>query len=118
MHRIRVDTTPENAAIVSAEGELDAYAAPELTACFGNVSVDRDVVVDLSAVSFLDSTALGIVVRAIRKIGERGRTVRIVLPETSARRIFEITMLDQALPLAATREDALAELAQADEPTD
>jgi anti-sigma B factor antagonist len=110
MHRIRVETTPEDAAIVTAEGELDAYAAPELTACFANVSVDRDVVVDLSAVSFLDSTALGIVVRTIRKVGERGAHVRLVLPETSARRIFEITMLDQVLPLAATREDALAEL--------
>ena len=115
MHRIRVDTTPEGAAIVSAEGELDAYAAPELTACFATVSAARDVVVDLSAVPFLDSTVLGIVVRTVREIGERGGAVRLVLPETAARRIFEITMLDQVLPLAATREDALAELARAND---
>jgi anti-sigma B factor antagonist len=115
MHRVRVDTTPEGVAVVIAEGELDAYAAPELTAGFANRGDALDVVVDLSAVSFLDSTALGIVVRTVRAIGERGGAVRLVLPETTARRIFEITMLDQVLPLAATREDALAELARAND---
>ena len=112
MHRIRVDTPPESAAIVTAEGELDAYAAPELTAGFANVRDARDVVVDLKAVSFLDSTALGVVVRTVREVGERGDRIRLVLPESAARRIFEITMLDQVLPLAETREDALAELAR------
>ena len=110
MHRIRVDATPDGTAIVTAEGELDAYAAPELTACLASLGDARDVVVDLSAVSFLDSTALGIVLRTVREIGERGGEVRLVLPETTARRIFEITMLDRVLPLAATRDDALAEL--------
>jgi anti-sigma B factor antagonist len=114
MHRVSVDTTPTGAAIVSAEGELDAYAAPELTACFADVAHARNVVADLSAVSFMDSTALGVVVRTLREIGKRGGGVRLVLPETSARRIFEITMLDQVLPLAATREDALADLARGD----
>jgi hypothetical protein len=33
-----------------------------------------------------------------------------VLPTGTARRIFEITTLDRALPVAATRSDALAEL--------
>jgi len=114
MHRISVDTLPEGAVIVSAEGELDAYAAPELTESFATVAEARQVVVDLSAVSFMDSTALGILVRTIREIGERGDSVRLVLPETSARRIFEITMLDQVLPLAATREDALVDLSRSE----
>jgi anti-sigma B factor antagonist len=113
MHRIRVDTTPEGTAIATADGELDAYAGPDLTACLTSLGDAHDVVVDLSAVSFLDSTALGIVVRTVREVHERGGTIRLVLPETTARRIFEITMLDQVLPLAATREDALAELGPA-----
>jgi anti-anti-sigma factor len=113
MHRIRVDSTPNGTAIVIAQGELDAYAAPELTAGFANLGDARDIVIDLSAVSFLDSTALGIVVRTVREIGEQGGRIRMVLPDNAARRIFEITMLDQVLPLAETREDALAELARA-----
>jgi anti-sigma B factor antagonist len=104
-----VDTEP-GVAVVSAEGELDAYAAPELTASFEDVARAENVVADLARVSFMDSTALGLVVRAVRELGERGAAVRVVLPQTSARRIFEITMLDQVLPVAASREDALAEL--------
>ena len=115
MHRISVGTTPEGVAVVNVEGELDAYAAPDLASRFASVRHAQNVVTDLSGVSFLDSTALGVVVRTLREIRERGGDVRVVLPETSARRIFEITMIDQVLPLAATREEALADLAASGE---
>ena len=69
------------------------------------------ILADLGDVSFLDSTALGVLVRAVRKFDENGSRVRIVLPTGSARRIFEITTLDRVLPVAATRSEALAELA-------
>ena len=109
MHRVRVDTEPR-AVVVTAEGELDAYAAPELTASFEEVSREARVAVDLGNVSFMDSTALGILVRAVRELGERKADVRVVLPHTTARRIFELTMLHEILPVAASREEALAEL--------
>jgi anti-sigma B factor antagonist len=109
MHRITVDRERQ-AAAVTAEGELDAYVAPDLTAAFGDVADDRRLAVDLGAVSFLDSTALGIVVRAVREIRERGGEVRVVLPRGSARRIFEITTLDRVLPVSSSREAALGEL--------
>jgi anti-sigma B factor antagonist len=109
MHRVRVDTEPR-AVVVTAVGELDAYAAPELTECFEEASRAARVVVDLSGASFMDSTALGILVRAVRELGERKAEVRVVLPHTSARRIFELTMLHEILPVAASREEALAEL--------
>lgn len=95
--------------IVTA-GELDAYAAPHLSDAFAQVSQEHRVVVDLDAVSFLDSTALGVVVRALREVDGRGGQARIVLPAGSARRIFEITTLDRVLPIAPTRAQALAAL--------
>jgi anti-sigma B factor antagonist len=109
MHRVRVDTG-RGVAVVNAEGELDAYAAPELTDGLAEVADAPAVVLDLSRVSFMDSTVLGLVVRAVRELGERKGEVRVVLPRTSARRIFELTMLDQVLPVAGSLEDALAEL--------
>jgi len=109
VHRIRVDREPE-ATIVSAAGELDAYAAPDLSAAFDDVIDDRRLVADLSAVSFMDSTALGLVVRAVREFRERGGAVRVVLPQGSARRIFEITTVDSVLPLSPSRAQALADL--------
>ena len=111
MHRIRVERERETI-VLSARGELDAYAAPELTERLADAQADDalPLVVDLTAVSFLDSTALGIIVRALKGAGDGRVQVRVVLPTSAARRIFEITMLDQALPVASSRADALLEL--------
>jgi anti-anti-sigma factor len=101
------------ATIVSARGEVDAYVAPALAAAFANQTwTAGGVVVDLEAVSFMDSTALGTVMRAVRELGEAGRQVKVVLPRGSARRVFELTTVDRLLPVAASRAEAVSELAQ------
>ncbi|HET8969325.1 MAG TPA: STAS domain-containing protein [Gaiellaceae bacterium] len=110
MHRVDVDRS-NAAVVVSAGGELDAYAAPDLSQAFTSVTGEARVVVDLEAVSFLDSTALGIVVKAIREIDERSGTCLLVMPAGPARRIFEITTLDRVLAIAPSRGDALSALA-------
>ena len=109
MHEITVEKDGR-ATIVVAAGELDAFVAPDLTDTFAGVAGDERLVTDLSAVSFLDSTALGLIVRAVRAADENGDGVRVVLPRGSARRIFEITTLDRVLPIAESREAALSEL--------
>jgi anti-sigma B factor antagonist len=97
-------------ATVVGRGELDAFVAPELERAFGALVDVPHLLVDLSGVSFMDSTALGCVVRAARACEARGASVKIVLPTGTARRIFEITTLDRALPVADSRGSALAEL--------
>lgn len=98
------------AVVVTARGELDAFLAPQLEDAFSQTADGASLLVDLSRVSFIDSTALGLVTRAIREHDDYESTARIVLPRGSARRIFEITTLDRVLPLAESRETALAEL--------
>jgi anti-sigma B factor antagonist len=100
----------EGTAVVLASGELDAFAAPDLAAALAAVGESGGVIADLTRVSFMDSTALGEIVRAARAYEERGAALRIVLPEGPARRIFEITALDRALPVAETRSAAIGEL--------
>ena len=109
VHRITLHKDPR-ATVVAASGELDAFVANDLTETFDAASRDSRIVVDLTAVSFLDSTALGLLVRAVRSVGARGGAIRVVLPESTARRIFEITTLDRVLPVADSRSEALAEL--------
>ena len=65
---------------------------------------------DLAGVAFLDSTVLGTVVGALRRIREADGALVVVLPETPARRIFEITGLDQVLSVQPSRAEALAAL--------
>jgi len=109
MHRVNIDRS-DGAVTIVARGELDAYGAPELSDAFSELAREGRVVIDLSAVSFLDSTALGVVVRSVREIEERGDDSRVVLPKGSARRIFEITTLDRVLPVVETRAEALTGL--------
>jgi anti-anti-sigma factor len=109
MHRVVIERN-DRATVIVAAGELDAFAAPDLASAFEDVSGDKRVVADLARVSFMDSTALGLIVRVSRELAEAGARVRIVLPTGSARRIFEITSLDGVLPVAETRSAALAEL--------
>ena len=110
MHRVEIDRSAD-VVVVVGRGELDAYAAPDLSHAFRSVAGEDRIVVDFETVSFLDSTALGIVVKAIREVDERRGMSVIVLPAGPARRIFEITTLDRVLEIAPTRADALAALA-------
>jgi anti-sigma B factor antagonist len=109
VHRIRIDQE-QDAAVLTAQGELDAYAAPDLDSGLEQAATPGPFVADLSRVSFMDSTALGVVVRAFKDASARGVAARVVLPEGAARRIFEITTLDRVLPLADSPATALREL--------
>ena len=109
MHDVVIEQSG-SASIVRGTGELDAYAAPDLASAFLELGEAVSVLADLTRVSFLDSTALGVIVRGVRELDERGVLVRVVLPQGSARRIFEITTLDQALPVAPSQQAALEAL--------
>jgi anti-sigma B factor antagonist len=98
------------AVVVVASGELDAFVEDDLVGIFRETGREGRIVVDLAGVSFLDSTALGILVRTVREVGGRGGEIRIVLPGGTARRIFEITTLDRVLPVVDSRAQALAEV--------
>ena len=107
-----VESLP-NGAVITLSGELDAYDAPELRRTFEAVLETEPalVVLDLTAVTFLDSTVLGAIVGLLRRVREGGGELRTVLPDTTARRIFEITNLVAALDVWPSREDATADAA-------
>lgn len=106
-------------AVVTLRGELDAHDAPRLRELFAAAVAEIQgttrprLVVDLTGVAFLDSTALGTVVGAVRRVREADGELRIVLPDSAARRIFEITGLDEVLDVHATRAAALERTAGA-----
>jgi anti-sigma B factor antagonist len=96
--------------VVTLRGEVDAYSAPSLRLDLRSLIDDgcSSVVIDLSAVTFLDSSALGALVGALRRLRERGGELLIVEPETTAARIFALTGLDTVLDLYPTRAAALS----------
>lgn len=100
-----------DAYVVTLQGEIDAYASPALRRDLRDLIDDVGVsivVIDLSAVTFLDSSALGTLVGVLRRLRERDGGLRIVEPRTAAARIFALTGLDAVLELYPTCEAALS----------
>jgi len=106
VHNITVDYSAR-ANVVTASGELDAYIALDLAAALAEAGTGKRLICNLTAATFMDSTALGLLVRTVRERDERGDETRIVLPQGTARRIFEITALDNALPVSPSLSEAM-----------
>ncbi len=104
--------------VVTAAGELDLSSAPELKwALAGALDEEgRQVVLDLSSVTFLDSTALGVLVGVQRRLS-RGTHLAIVCADANLLGIFELSGLLSLFELFSTLELALqAARANATEP--
>ncbi len=91
------------------------HAAPELRAELQRVCSTQSprVLIDLSQVSFIDSTGIGVLVGALKRAREAGGALVLVCPVPRLRRIFEITGLLQALPMYQARSEALSALDEA-----
>jgi anti-sigma B factor antagonist len=100
-------------AVLSVGGEVDVYTAPQLRERLFEL-IDgggRKVVVDLGRVDFLDSTGLGVLVGALRRLRAAGGSFGLVCDKEPLLKIFRITALDQVFPIyssvdAATAADA------------
>jgi anti-anti-sigma factor len=93
----------DGAVRVRVLGELDLSTSPELgETLLRELGEGRSVVVDLSAVTFIDSTGLNTLVAALRSCDTNGGSL-MLSPELPAQvtRVFEITGLDAVLPIAA-----------------
>ena len=93
--------------VVRLEGELDAYTAPRLVACFDDLLAEgvTDLVVDLGRVSFIDSTGLGVLVNAYNAAAERDGTVELVASDPRVVRVLKMTSLDQIFTVHASLEE-------------
>jgi anti-anti-sigma factor len=85
----RIDEEKGTAAgvVLAPHGELDLRVAPELRDRISTVIEDGadTVVIDLSAVTFIDSMALGVLVGAARRLEPRGGRLRLVVPAPELR---------------------------------
>lgn len=78
---------------VTVRGELDMSNAPELAGAIRAVPVGTTVIVDLSAVSFIDSSAIGALVSAGQAIAEGGGRLQIGPRSDMVARVLEMTGL-------------------------
>ncbi len=96
--------------LVVASGELDIQATPRLSTvlALGSASRGGRLVLDLSEVSFIDSTALGTILKAAAQLDEGGTLLAVVAPDGPVRRLLEMTNLTQRFRLFSDRGAALS----------
>ena len=98
-----------NCVVVSAGGEVDLHNAAGLDrALKASGEHSPCVVVDLTAVTFVDSTALGVLIGARRRAQQNGGQVMLVHPPSLVRRLLAGTQLQQSFAVFESLEDALA----------
>jgi anti-sigma B factor antagonist len=100
----------ERTTLVTVEGELDLFTAPSLKKVLLDAlheGADR-LVVDLSSVTFIDSTTLGVLVGVTRELDDDDARLAIVCTRPNVRKIFEFSGLDGTFAIFATLDEALA----------
>jgi anti-sigma B factor antagonist len=102
---------------VAVRGELDMGTAPQLEEALDS-AVGATVgafVIDLCDVSFLDSTAISVLMRARALLGREDRALVVVCPPGSARRVFELAGIEDLFALFGSRDAAAQALVPADQ---
>jgi anti-sigma B factor antagonist len=100
------------AMLVAVSGELDLSTCDQLKpaaddAVFGG----RPLILDLSGCTFIDSSGLRLVLQIANGLAEEEVPIAVVAAgESSVRKLFSLTAIDQTIPLFDTREEALASL--------
>jgi anti-sigma B factor antagonist len=94
--------------VLEVGGEVDVYTAHKLRERLIELvnSGEKHVVVDLGRVDFLDSTGLGVLVGAHRRLRARDGSLDLVCPHERLLKIFRITGLDNVFDIHASVEDA------------
>ncbi len=101
----------DGAVRIAVSGEVDVATAPALREQLYEAvdSGGGPVIVDLLAVTFLDSTALGVLIGARERSESLGRDLRLVLKEARLVKIFEITGLTELFAIFPTVAEAAAQ---------
>jgi anti-sigma B factor antagonist len=101
--------------VLAVRGEIDLFTAPELKQVLAeSIEAGRTrVVVDLTETTFLDSTALGVLIGAVKRLRSRDGALAIVNVDENIAKTFEITGLDQIFTILPTREQAVEAVAPA-----
>src|ERR1043165_9981007 len=107
---IKTEQLSDNAYVISLAGEVDVYTAPEFKQQLLEV-IGQDVthvVVDSTSTTFIDSTALGVLVGGVKRIRANEGQLSLVCSDRNITKIFEITGLDRVFTIYPTRDEALS----------
>ena len=97
--------------VVAVTGEIDLFTAPEFKQRMSDlIDAGRSrLVVDLSGTTFIDSSSLGVLIGAHRRLKLRGGALLVVCENEAISKTFKITGLDGVFTIAPTVDAALSD---------
>ena len=97
-------------AVVDVTGEIDVYTAPKLREKLIDLVSEGsyNVVVNLEGVEFLDSTGLGVLVGALKRVKAHDGSLALVCTQNKILKIFKITGLTKVFPIHDSVEEAVS----------
>ena len=106
---INTEQLGDSSYVISLTGEVDLYTAPEFKQQLLEVINQgaKEVVVDFSNTTFIDSTTLGVLVGGVKRLRPDGGKLSIVCSDRNITKIFEITGLNRVFPIHADRAEVL-----------
>ncbi len=107
---LSVETRDEGGrSVVAVAGEVDVYTGPRLRERLNDLldSGENHLIIDLTAVDFLDSTGLGILVGVLSRVKSVGGSMVLVCSAERILKVFRITGLHALFPIAPDLDSAL-----------
>lgn len=104
----------ERTHVIAVRGEIHVTTAPEFSRRL-NEAIARgktSVVLDLSAVEFIDSTGLSVLLNGLRRVTRAQGRLALVCANPTVLRLFEITKLDTTFDIRTSRDEAVAAVRQ------
>jgi anti-anti-sigma factor len=110
---VKVEFSSSDTAIVALVGEHDLHSRAALRATLAYAAEQRDVLVDLSHCSFVDSTIISLLLATQRTLSARDGRCELIIPPQAAyvTRLFEITGIAGLFTVHASHSAALAGMA-------
>jgi stage II sporulation protein AA (anti-sigma F factor antagonist) len=114
---VEVTLPRENVAEIDVTGYLDVDTATEFQHHLANQLHHgrQHFLLDLSAVPFMDSSGMNIILRVYQEVREKGGSVHIIAPTDPVRRILDLTGVSITVPISATADEALELVDKLDE---
>src|SRR5580658_9504636 len=107
---LEVDASRPPYTVLAVRGEVDVYSAPRLREKLVELVSEghRQIVADLEAVDFLDSTGLGVLVGGLKRLRSHDGDLTLVCSQPRILKVFEITGLTTVFRIADSVQEATA----------
>ncbi|HSI97295.1 MAG TPA: STAS domain-containing protein [Gaiellaceae bacterium] len=104
---VGVDPLSQGGVVVHVDGELDLATVEKLESALATTDPGAPLVIDLTACTVLDSSAVRVLVTTARSAEAAGGSVSLVTSDPGLLRILEIAAIDTMLPVHPTLDAAL-----------